>query len=164
MAATHDSAVAAAHPRPDTQRVAGPVLAARYFSAYDGNKDPVEVSYYYDQYRKHRYSDVLDAKPIDYQVLGVSESKNARLSRYMLLYKGLCLLEDNQPAKARGYLDSVWKSAAPADPITFTAQWYSLLAALRQGDQPGIQDLAGRLIHRPNPYQERARKILQELL
>jgi hypothetical protein len=159
-----DTVVAATPPRPDTQRVTGPVLAARYLQPYDGSKDPVEVSYYYNQYRRGRYAEVMDAKPVDYQVLDAGGSKNALLRRYMALYKGLCLLEQQQPNRARRYLDSASMGTSPGDTLTFTAQWYSLLAALRQGDQTGIQDLAGRLARRQNPYQERARKILQELL
>lgn len=148
--------------RPDTQRVSGPVLAARYFQPYEAAKDPVEVSFYYNQYRRGRYADVLEAKPVDYQVLDAGGSRNARLQRYMELYKGLCLLDEKQPARSRRYLDSTWTS--PPDALTYTAQWYSLLAALWQGDRTAIYNMADNLSRRPNPYQDRARKILQELL
>lgn len=161
-AVASDTTRVVAPARPDTLRVTDPVLAARYYQPYESAKDPVEVSYYYNQYRRGRYADVLDAKPVDYQVLDAGGSKNARLQRYMQLYKGLCLLEEKQPGRARRYLDSAWTS--PPDALTNTAQWYSLLAALWQGDRAAVHNLADNLSRRPNPYQDRARKILQELL
>lgn len=153
------SATVAVAPRPD-----GPALFARYAQPYDGTKDPVEVSYYYNQYRKGRYADVLGAKPEDFQVMGANEPRNALLRRYMQLYKGLCWLDKGEPRKARLSLDSAWKSSGPGEAISYTAQWYSLMAALKEGDRAGITDLAGRLSRRPNPYQDRARKILRDLL
>ena len=165
---TQDTGGAATEPLDSRGDVAAKVspdtLFARYQQPYDGVKDPVEVSYYYNLYRKGRYAEVLGARAEDFQVMGAGDSRNALLRRYMQLYKGLCWLDRDQPGKARRSLDSAWRSSGPGEAISYTAQWYSLLAALKEGDRAAIADLGGRLSRRPNPYQDRARKIVRAAL
>lgn len=137
-----------------------PMLAARYLKPYEGERDPIGLSYYYQQYRQHHYAVVLAAKPADYAVKGMS---GAPLDRYMQLYKGLSLLEQHDPVKARTYLDTIWKDPAPVDSLTYIAEWYSLMAALMENDSSGIGLVGGLLTAGPNPYRDSARSILKQL-
>ncbi len=77
------------------------------------------------------------------------------------LYLGLALVEDAQYKKASIILQSVVQANDPT--FQETARWYLALTSLRLHDPISTSNNLKPLSEKPGPYQEQARKLLEEL-
>lgn len=157
-----------AAPKTDSIPAAMPktVIAAEafnhFYKPYSGESDPVELSNYYKDYKEHRYEKVISAKETDFQVMGTGE-KNELLKQYMYLYKGLCYLEKNEPARAIRMFDSVLKSPNKTDTPVYEAQWYSAMAWLKKDDIDKAAEAAKHITQTTSPYKSSALQLIQQL-
>ncbi len=135
----------------------------RFYKRYSaGEKDPVELSEYYEAYQKGQSAKVLAATKTDYEVMGVSE-KSKTLQLYLNLYKGLVYLENNHSKRAIQQFDSVVHSASKADNLYFTAKWYSCLAWLKEGDLSMAAKIAKSIAALDSPYKLDAKHLSEQL-
>jgi hypothetical protein len=143
-------------------------LFAEFYSVYVGEKDPVEISLYYQRYRAGDYASVLAAREDDYRLMGTG-GRSGVLNQYMQLYRGLSYLAERQPVRALGQFDSLLNSPHVGKAVYCSAQWYTVLASLQRKDISADSALAAaargaRVIGQTaSPYRQRA-AILSGLL
>ena len=143
-------------------------LFTEFYSVYTGEKDPVEISLYYQRYRAGDYASVLAARDEDYRLMGTG-GKTTILNQYMQLYRGLSYLAEKQPVRALGQFDSLLISPHVGKTLYCSAQWYAVLASLHRKDIAADSALAAaargaRAIRQTtSPYRQRA-SILSGLL
>jgi hypothetical protein len=116
-------------------------LFAQFYSTYAGEKDPVEISLYYQRYRVHDYTSVLAAREEDYGLMGTGTKTNM-LNQYMQLYRGLSYLAEKRPLPALSQFDSLLNSPHTIKEVYCTAQWYAALSSLQRKDIPADSALA----------------------
>lgn len=134
----------------------------KYHSTYNGENDPVEISNYYNLYKKGKYQEVLTAKESDYQVMGSGDRKDL-LKQYMNLYKGLCLLDAGKAQAAIGEFDKVLQSASKAGVLYHVAQWYGALASLKNGDPEKSISILNAIINSKSPFISKASGLKRDL-
>ena len=127
-----------------------------------GEEDPAEVSKYYNDYKKGRYSNVIAASDADYRVMGLNNNSD-KLKQYMYLYKGLSYLAGNKPSDAITQFDSVMKSALKTDVVFYNAKWYVTLAWLKKEDANKASAIAKEIAASSSPYKHKAELLVQEL-
>jgi hypothetical protein len=143
-------------------------LFAEFYSSYVGEKDPVEVSLYYQRYRAGDYVSVLAAKEEDYRLMGTG-GRSGVLNQYMQLYRGLAYLAEKQPVRALGQFDSLLISPHVGKALYCSAQWYAVLASLQRKDISADSALAAaargaRVIGQTaSPYRQRAASLSEVL-
>ena len=95
--------------------------------------------------------------------MGVND-RNDLLKQYMYLYKGLSYLEQNNPGNAIQQFNFILQSAAKPAPQYYEAQWYSMLALLKnKGKQVKQRETAKLIIRTSSPYKLKAAQILEDL-
>jgi hypothetical protein len=143
-------------------------LFAQFYSTYIGEKDPVEISLYYQDYREGDYASVLAAREEDYRLMGTGKKTDV-LNQYMQLYRGLSYLAERQQVRALGQFDSLLNSPHTAKEVYYSAQWYAVLCSLQRKDIPADAVLAAaargaRAIGQSgSPYRQKA-TLLSQLL
>jgi hypothetical protein len=143
-------------------------LFTEFYSAYIGEKDPVEISLYYQRYRAGDYASVLAAREDDYRLMGTG-GKSGVLNQYMQLYRGLSYLAERQPVRALGQFDSLLVSPHVSKVVYCSAQWYAVLASLQRKDISADSALgaaargARAIGQTDSPYRQQA-AILSDLL
>ena len=156
-ALSRSTSQAAAAVQPDS-------LFAQFYNTYVGEKDPVEISLYYQHYRAGDYASVLAARQEDYRLMGTGR-KTTTLDQYMQLYRGLSYLAENQPVRALGQFDSLLVSPHVGKEVYCSAQWYAALAALQREDIPADSALAAAargaqaIGQTASPYRQKAARL-----
>jgi hypothetical protein len=134
---------------------------AKFYKPYSGEKDPVEISNYYNDYKQHNYDAVIKAKESDYQTMGTGD-KNEILKQYMHLYKGLSWLELNEPETALEQFAAISKSSLEDRRPYYESQWYSVLAWLKGNDITKAREQAKEIIKTKSPHNFDAEKFLRQ--
>ncbi|MBS1597427.1 MAG: hypothetical protein JST75_04325 [Bacteroidetes bacterium] len=156
----NDSITKEQKPSELTQNIAGTAFN-EFYKSYSSESDPVEISNYYNNYKEHKYDLVIAAKESDYQTMGIDD-KNELLKQYMHLYKGLSWLEKNEPAKAVQQFDSV--SSSPKNKtVFFEAQWYSVLAFLKNNNITKASEVTKKIIQTNSPHKRAAIALLKQM-
>jgi hypothetical protein len=143
-------------------------LFAQFYGTYTGEKDPVEVSLYYQHYREGDYASVLAAREEDYRLMGTGKKTDV-LNQYMQLYRGLSYLAERQQVRALGQFDSLLNSPHTTKEVYCSAQWYAVLCSLQRKDIPADAVLAAaahdaRAIRQSgSPYRQKATLLLELL-
>lgn len=143
--------------------VAADSLFARYFTSYASGGDPVEVSLYYEDYKRGDYPAVIGAKEEEYQVMGAGGREKV-IRGYMQLYKGLSYLAVGKAVEAVAQLEAV----KPGNACYDAARWYLALAWLRRGDMsPGeglnrARSIALEIANSSSRYKDQARRLSGE--
>jgi hypothetical protein len=95
----------------------------------------VEVSLYYEDYKREDYPAEIGARKEEYQVMG-ADGREKVIRGYMQLYKGLSYLAVGKEVETVAQLEAV----KPGNTCYDTARWYLALAWLRRGICPRRQE------------------------
>jgi hypothetical protein len=144
-----------------SSKIAGE-LFRRYYKSYSTEKDPVELSIYYNDYKAQRYDEVIKAKETDFQVKGSNE-KRELLNQYMQLYQGLCYLEKDKPVKAIPQLEAASQSHFKKNLLFYDAQWYLVLAWLKNDNAGKAGIIAGEIVKSTSPHRQAAAELISSL-
>ncbi len=134
----------------------------KFYKAYSGNNDPVEVSYYRDKYKSGKYSEVIAATDKDIQTMG-ADDKSKSLQNYLKLYKGLSYLNEKKFSNAIQEFNIVLQSAAKKSDLYYDAQWYSVLSLLKENDIKSASEISNKISESSSPYKNRADQLSKEL-
>ena len=138
---------------------------ARYYRPYSSEGDPVEISLYYQDYKRGNYNKVLGAKEEDYQVMG-KDKREKVVKGYMHLYKGLSYLATSKGREAIAELEAAAADSRPGDALYDAARWYLALALLKRKDlyPEHVQAEAAAIAHQIANTQSRYKLQAEELI
>lgn len=137
-------------------------LFAQYYTVYiKSEDDPVQVSLYYNYYHEGKYSKVVAAKDMDVEQMGGQEGVGSQ--EYLHLYQGLSLLATQDATGALVRFGQVMERVNPRVELYAKAEWYSVLAYLKNKDMGKAAKLAQQLIQTNSSYKQRAEALLGEL-
>ena len=135
---------------------------ARYYIGYTKDEDdPVQASIYYKYYREGKYSEVVKAKDADIGQLGFEQAVAAQ--EYLHLYQGLSLLATQDAAGALVRFGQVMDKINPRNVLYAKAEWYSVLAYLKNKNVEKAEGLAQHVVQTNSPYKQQAGNLLKVL-
>jgi hypothetical protein len=151
------------HPYAPTNFASTAKVFEDFYSAYKkSDKDPAEIGDYYTSYDKGNYDKVLSSTDTAYQLMGTSARSNL-LKQYMDLYKGLSYLAESRSMEAIQKFDLVLQSSLKTSRQYYEAQWYSVLAWLKDNNPNKAAAIAQNITQTTSPYRLRAVRLLEEL-
>jgi len=140
---------------------AGVLYKQAYKDYRPGTDDPVEISYYLQEYIKGNYKEVTGATRNDYETRGISSDKN---EAYMQLYKGLSYLKAGSADSALFHLQSAEKKSQKIPHVQYNATWYIALTYLKKNDREKAKNVFRNIIHQEkSPYHKEAETLLDQL-
>ncbi len=134
----------------------------QFYKPYSSENDPVELSNFYNDYKSKKYNSVIAAKESDYQTMGTDDKKDL-LSHYLHFYKGLCWLEKNDAEKAIEEFNAASKSAPQNKSPYVDAQWWLVLALLKENEKEKAIVIAKKIVQSDSQYKNEASKLLTAL-
>jgi hypothetical protein len=138
-------------------------LYKRSYTPYLKNdNDPVEVRPFYNSYKNGDYARVLAATDADIQLAG-SGDRDQLLKQYLTLYKGLSYLAENKSGKAIQYFDSVLQSSPQKSNQYYQAQWYRLLAYLKDNNIDIAMKAAKEISQSQSIYKSKSEQLLKQI-
>lgn len=133
-----------------------------FYKKYTSENGPVEISYYYTQYKNGKYAKVLSAKGSDFQLMGTNDKQEV-LKQYMDLYKGLSFLAQEKPVNAIEHFDSVLKSSSKTSDQYYQAQWYKMLSYLKNNNVKKALESLQVIKLSASPYNKKAMELIKDL-